>query len=87
MGAVSLGVIVDMWKQLPLTPPGFAELLAIELGPPPLEDVDSLVGVPHGAWLDLTSLEFLWMTSTQNTSMGSWNIIMRPESFTRCPCI
>ena len=35
-GAISSGVIVDMQRQLPLTPPRCAESLPIESGPPPL---------------------------------------------------
>ena len=34
--------------QIPWTPPGCAEPLATESGPPPLEDVDALVGIPQG---------------------------------------
>ena len=68
--AVSLGVMVDMQRQLPPTPPGFAELLVIESGSPPLEDVDSPVGRPMGTWLDLTSLGSMQMIITHIDMMG-----------------
>ena len=70
--AVRLGVMAHAWRCLPLTPPGLSELLAIESGPPPLEDADLLVGVPQGAWLDLTSLGSMQMIFTQNTLMGEF---------------
>ena len=69
-GAVSLGVMAMVQRQLPLTPTAFSELLATESGPPPLEDADSSVGVPQGAQLDLISLGSMQMVITQNTLMG-----------------
>ena len=47
-GASSLGVMTMLWSQLPPAPLGFMEPLAVKSGPPPLEDADSLIGVPQG---------------------------------------
>ena len=59
-----------VWRQLLQTPPGFLEILATELGLPLLKDVDSPVGVPQRAQLDLTSLGSTQMVITQNTLKG-----------------
>ena len=62
--------MVEMWRWLPLTPPGFAETLAIESGPPPLEDADLPVGITQEAQMDLISLGSMQMIITQNTLKG-----------------
>ena len=40
-GVSSFGLMAIVQRQLPLTPPGFTEPMAVELEPPPLEDTDS----------------------------------------------
>ena len=69
-GAISLGVMVDMWRQLRLTTPWLTNPLAIESGPPPLEDADSSVCIPRGALLHLTSLGSMHMIIMWNNMMG-----------------
>ena len=68
-GASSLGVMAITCRQLPLTPPGFSELLAGKSGPPHLEDADSPIGVPQGAQLDLSSLGSMQVVITHNILM------------------
>ena len=55
------------WRWLPLTPLGFAEPLVGKSGLPPLEDDGSLLGIPQGAQLDLSSLGLMQVVIKQNT--------------------
>ena len=62
--------MVDAWKWLPPTPPGFTEPLAIRPVPHHLEDADTPMGVLRGAQLDLNSLRSMQVIITWNDMIG-----------------
>ena len=71
---VGLGVIVaapqNMWTWVLPPPPGFARLLAVRSAPPSLKDADTPLGIPRGAWLDLTSLGSTQIVIVRNSLAG-----------------
>ena len=73
-GSISPGVRAadpqNMLRWIPPPPLGFALPLAIKLGPPPLGDAETTIGMPRGAWLDLTCLSSIQITVSQNDLTG-----------------
>ena len=61
-------VIVRRW--LPPAPPGLYQVMGGWVWPTPLEDVDSLISIPMGAQLDLSSLGSLQVVISHNPVIG-----------------
>ena len=72
--AFSLGVMAadpqNTWRQIPPPPPGFAQLLVIGSGPPPLKDANMPMGIPQGAQLNLASLSSMQINILLNNMTG-----------------
>ena len=67
--ASSLGVMAIAQRWLPPAPPEFREPWDAKSELSPLENAGSLLGIPWGTWLDLSSLGSMQVVITQNTLM------------------
>ena len=66
----SSGELVISWRWLQPAPPGFTRSWVDKSDTSPLEDTDSLVSIPLGAWLDISSLGSMHVIISHNPMMG-----------------